>query len=80
MLTILPWVYILQWLIQKKKGDISGEKGAQISVVAKKIVTQWWSKIMIMKYKQAIHDICFTWFSWYFLYYITDLIKKSGLC
>ena len=31
------------------------EKGAQISVVAKKIVTQGWSEIMIMKYKEATH-------------------------
>ena len=30
---------------------------------------------MIMKYKQAIRDICFL-FPWYFLYYVTDLIKK----
>ena len=49
----------------EKKVDIGGEKGAQMSVVARKIVTQWWSKIMIMKYKQALHDICFL-FSRYF--------------
>ena len=36
------------------------EKGAQIRVVAKKIVTQGWSNIMVMNYKQAIHFICFS--------------------
>ena len=39
--------------------DTSCEKGAQISVVAKKIVTQGWSEIMIMKYKRAAHYIYF---------------------
>ena len=41
--------------MQKEKVDIDDEKSAQISVVAKHFVTQMWSEIMIMKYKQAIH-------------------------
>ena len=34
-------------------------KGAQINVVAKKIVTQRWSEIMLMKYKQVTYCISF---------------------
>ena len=37
----------------KEKVDISGEKGAQISLVIKKIVTQGRLEIMIIKYRQA---------------------------
>ena len=48
-----------QGLIPKEKVDINGEKGAQISIAAKKIVTQGRPEIMIMKYKRAIHYICF---------------------
>ena len=47
----------IQELIQKVKVDINGEKCAQISVVVYKTVTQGWSEIMIMKYKQGIHFI-----------------------
>ena len=57
---------VTQGLIQKEKVDIDGEKGAPISAVAKKVAPQGWSKITIMKYKQAIHDICFL-FSWHFV-------------
>ena len=42
----------LQGLIQKERVDIDDEKGAQISIVAKKIITQGWSEITIMKYNQ----------------------------
>ena len=42
--------------MQKENVDSDGEKGVQISVVAKKILTQGWSEIIIMKYK---HNICF---------------------
>ena len=56
-----------QGLIQKEKVDINGEKGAPINDVAKKMVTQRWSKIMIMKYKKAIHYICFL-FSLHYVY------------
>ena len=38
-----------QRLIQKEKVDINGQKGAKISFVVKKIVTQAWSEIMIVK-------------------------------
>ena len=31
---------------------------------------------MIMKYKQAIHSVCFFIFLLLCLYYVTDLIKK----
>ena len=58
---------VIQGLIQKEKVDIDGEKGAQISDVAKKIVTHGWSEIMIMKYKKAIHYICFL-FSLHYVY------------
>ena len=44
-----------QELIHKEKVDIDREKGAQISVVARKIATQGRSEIMIIKYKQAVH-------------------------
>ena len=66
----------IQGLIQKEKVDFDGEKGAQITILAKKIVTQGWSAIMIMKYKQAIHSVCFFIFLLLCLYYVTDLIKK----
>ena len=61
------------------KVDIDGEKGAQISIVGKKIVTQGWSEIMIMKYEQAIHDICFL-FSHYYIYIMLYWFdKKDGI-
>ena len=53
--------------MQKEKVDIDGEKGAQISIVAKEIVTQGWSEIGIMKCKQVLLYICF-WFSRYYVY------------
>ena len=40
---------------QKEKVDIDGQKSAQISIVAKKTVTQRWLQIMIMEPKQATH-------------------------
>ena len=48
-------MWYLQGLIQKEKVDIDGEKSAQISIVAKKTVTQRWLQIMIMEPKQATH-------------------------
>ena len=65
-----------QGLIQKEKVDIGGENGAQISVVANKIVTQGGSEIMIVK--QAINYTCF-YFLVIMLIYVTDLIKKLEL-
>ena len=38
--------------MQKEKVDIDGEKGAQISIVAKKILVQGWSEIIVMKYNK----------------------------
>ena len=56
---------------------MDGDKGAQIRVVAKNIVTQGLSETMIMKHMQAI-------FPFYFLVimfiYVTDLTKKLELC
>ena len=88
-------LFSVQRLIQKEKVDIAREKDVQISVVAKMIVKQGWSEIIIMKYKQAIHYTCFFIFSlclynWsiYTLYlffifslclYVTNLIKKLEL-
>ena len=65
-----------QRLIQKGKVDIDDEKGAQISIVAKRIVTQGWSKIMILKFKQAAHYICFLFPSFYV--YIMLLIWQGS--
>ena len=63
----------IQGLIQKEKVSIDGEKGAQISVAAKKIVTQRWSEIIILNY-----NLVFL-FSLLCLYYVTDLVKKLEL-
>ena len=41
--------------MQKQKLNIDGDKSFQISTLVKKIVTQRWSQIMIMKSKQAIN-------------------------
>ena len=88
-------LFSVQRLIQKEKVDIAREKGVQISVVAKMIVKQGWSEIIIMKYKQAIHytsffifSLCLYNWSIYTLYlffifslclYVTNLIKKLEL-
>ena len=49
-------------LIQKEKVHIICEKGAQISILANKIVTQWWPNFIIKESNQTIH-----WFFFYFL-------------
>ena len=54
-MTSMTLMWYLQGLIQKEKVDIDGEKSAQISIVAKKTVTQRWLQIMIMEPKQATH-------------------------
>ena len=64
----------LQGLISKEKVDTDGEKCAQISTVSK-TVTQGWSEIMIIKYKQAIHYNCFLFSRWV---YITLLISPKS--
>ena len=56
-------------LIQKQKVDIHGENDVQISIVAKNIVTQGWSQIMVMESKQAMLYSFFifpllSWVSW----------------
>ena len=61
-------LFSVQRLIQKEKVDLAREKGAQISVVAKMIIKQGWSEIIIMKHKQAIHYTCFFIFSLLCLY------------
>ena len=44
-----------QGLIQKEKVHIDCEKGAQISILANKIATQWWPDNIIKKSKQTIY-------------------------
>ena len=63
-------------LIQKEKVDIDDEKGAQISVVAKHFVTQVWSEMMIMKYKQAIHYFRFLFYHVYIMLLIWSRNSK----
>ena len=60
----------LQELIQKEKVDIDGEKGAQINVVAKKIVNIW----MIQNYEQEVQTsyTLYLLFIFSLLYYFTD--------
>ena len=43
-------VELLQGLIQKEKVHIDCEKGAQISILANKIATQWWPNITVKEY------------------------------
>ena len=62
-------------LIQKEKVHIICEKGAQISILANKIVTQWWPNFIIKESNQTIHWFFFI-FSLLCLHYIADLIKK----
>ena len=68
-----------QGLIRKEKVDIDGEKSAQISTVAKKIVTQRWLQIMVTGPKQAGHYNYFVHFSLLYSYYVSDMIKKLEL-
>ena len=62
-------------LIQKEKVHIICEKGAQSSILANKIVTQWWPNFIIKDSNQTIHWFFFI-FSLLCLHYIADLIKK----
>ena len=43
----------------KEKVHIGCEKGTQISILANKIVTQWWPNIVIKEIKQTVHYIYF---------------------
>ena len=54
-------------LIQKQKVDIHGENDVQISIVAKNIVTQVWSQIVVMESKQAICYIYSSFFRYYLI-------------
>ena len=57
----------------EEKVDVSGEKSAQISIVAKKTVTQRWFQIMIMESKQATHyNYCYYYY--YFSYYVHAML------
>ena len=63
--------------LQKDKVFIDGEKGSQISVVAKYIVTQGWSKHH--DYEAQTSDTLYWFILLLCLYYVTDLIKKLEL-
>ena len=69
-------VHYSQFLKQHtEKVGIDSKKGEQIRVAAKKIATPGWGKIMIMKYKQAIHFFYFL--VMFILCYTFD--QKTGL-
>ena len=77
-----PWIllnltfteFCEQGLIQKQNLDIDGENVVQISIVAKNIITQEWSHIVVMESKQAIGYIYFSIFSLlYYRYYVIIL-------
>ena len=55
-------------LIQKEKVHIDCEKGLQISILAKKIATQWWPNIIIKESKQTINYIYFLFACHYVLH------------
>ena len=59
---------------------IDGEKSTQISIAAKKTVTQRWLQIMIMEPKKSTQYNCFVVFHFLCSYYVTDMIKKLELC
>ena len=78
-----PWIllnltfteFCEQGLMQKQNVDIDGENDLLISIVAKNIVTQEWSHIVVMESKQAICYIYFTIFSLlYYRYYLITII------
>ena len=56
-----------QGIIQKEKVHIDCEKGAQISILANKIETQWWPNNTIKGSKKTIHYINFL-FSQYYIH------------
>ena len=71
--------FVISGANTEEKVDVSGEKSAQISIVAKKTVTQRWLKIMIMESKQATNYNYFVVFVLSCSYYVTDIIKLE-LC
>ena len=54
---LLMFIYITAQILRNKglKREIDGEKNAQISIVAKKTITQRRLHIMIMEPKQTTH-------------------------
>ena len=64
-------------MIQQWKLDIDGEKGAQISIAAKKALTQWWPQFITMASKQSTNYINFLVSCYYVLCYVTDKIKNG---
>ena len=66
--------------MQKEKVDIDVAQGAQISIIAKKIVTQRWLQVMIVDLKQTTHYNYYVIFSLSCSCYVADMIKKLELC
>ena len=64
-------------LIQKEKVHNHCEKGAQISILANKIATQWWCNIIIKESKQTIHSIYFL-FSDHYVHIKLLIWSKTG--
>ena len=69
----------IQGLIQKEKVDIDWAKGAQTSMLANKIATQWCPNTIIKESKKNYTLYLFFIFSSLCSYYVTDLIKKLEL-
>ena len=68
-----------QGLMQKDKVHIDCEKGAQISILASKIATQWWPSIIIEESKQTIQCIYFL-FSRYYVHIMLVIWFKNQNC
>ena len=68
------------WLIQKEKVNIYGEKSAQMSIAAKKTVTQRWLLIMVMGPEHAVHYsyFVFLFFSVVFILLLICILFKIG--
>ena len=64
--------------MEKEKVHIDCEKDAQISILANKIVTKWWLNIIIKKSKQTL--LLFLISLLLYSAYVSDLIKRLGLC
>ena len=70
---------MIQGLIQKEKVLINCKKGAQVSILANKIATQWWPSIIIKESKKTIHYNLFFIFLLLCSLYVADLIKTLEL-
>ena len=51
--------------MQKEKVNFDGQKGAQISIEAKNIVTKGWHQSLTTESKQALYYIKFLFSCWY---------------